>query len=290
MKIHIHYRFLLILLMMVSYVVHAQDAEKNTLLLGLKYNNHNNQEQYLHAQVKSKINGKFQMIEGIKLKCYISDETVDANLIGQAITNGKGEATILIPASVQDVWKSSPSQTFIITSGKTIEYDASRSDLTITKAKIKIDTAEGRIINANILALVDSVWTPVKDADMFVGVKRLGGNLNVNETETYPIDSLGAVAAEFKLEAIPGDKNGNIVLIAGVYENDSYGTVTAEMSVPWGEKTVYVSNYDERSLFARRGKSPLWLELMAYSIVAGVWGVLIYLIIQIRKIIKLGVE
>ena len=64
----------------------------------------------------------------------------------------------------------------------------------------------------------------------------------------------------------------------------------AELAAPWGAKTIYTTNFDHRSLFARRGHSPIWLELLAYGIVAVVWAVIIYLLFQIRNIKKLGLE
>jgi hypothetical protein len=46
--------------------------------------------------------------------------------------------------------------------------------------------------------------------------------------------------------------------------------------------------FDRRSLWAARFKTPVWLLLMEYSIFLSVWSVVIYLVIQIRKIIKAG--
>jgi hypothetical protein len=51
-----------------------------------------------------------------------------------------------------------------------------------------------------------------------------------------------------------------------------------------------MTNFDHRSLFARRGHSPIWLELLAYSIVVAVWSVIIFLLVQIKNLKKLGVE
>jgi len=75
-----------------------------------------------------------------------------------------------------------------------------------------------------------------------------------------------------------------------VIDNDVYGNLSAELAAPWGAKTIYTTNFDHRSLFARRGHSPIWLELLAYGIVAVVWAVIIYLLFQIRNIKKLGLE
>lgn len=284
-----YHKILLAIFGFLPLLIMAQNAEKNSLSLTLKYFNNNNQTQYLVVQAKSKIDGKFQQIPNIPVSFYIASETVKENLLGKAITNEKGEASLLIPASAKAEWVKTISPNFIVVSEATKRFDEGKGDATITKAKIKIDTAEGRVINAKVMELKDNIWLPVKGVDLTLGVKRLGGNLNVNETQTYTTDSLGAVIAEFKRENLPGDvATGKLTIVATVTDNETYGNLTAEIPVVWGNKFNYNSNFDRRTLFARRGHSPLWLELMAYGIIIAVWGVILYLIIQLKKIIKLG--
>jgi hypothetical protein len=140
------------------------------------------------------------------------------------------------------------------------------------------------------MELKDTVWTPVKAIDVKIAVKRLDADLNVAETPTYETDSLGVASADFKRDSLPGDSKGNLTLIAKVEDNDVYGNLSSEKIVPWGKSIKYYTEFDKRTLFARRGKSPLWLELLAYSIVIAVWGVLIYLFGQIKKLKQLGVN
>ncbi len=288
MKKHYH-KILLALFVFLPLLIIAQGVEKNSLSLTLKYFNNNNQTQYLVVQAKSKIDGKFQQISNIPVSFYIASETVKENLLGKAITNEKGEASLLIPATAKAEWIKTISPNFIVVSEATKKFDEGKGDVTITKAKIKIDTADGRVINAKVMVLKDSNWVPVKGVDLSIAVKRMGGNLNVNETQTFTTDSLGAVTAEFKRDSLPGEATtGKLILIANVADNETYGNLTAEIPAVWGNKFNYNSNFDRLTLFARRGHSPLWLELMAYGIIIAVWGVILYLIFQLKKIIKLG--
>lgn len=291
MRKHKIIQLLVLVIALVPSVLMAQAVEKNSLSLNLKYYNDNNITHHLLVQAKSKIDGKFQQIPNIPVEFYITSDADKANLLGKAVTNDKGEAMIEIPPTAKAEWLKSPNQNFIVTAAATKKFDEAKGELAITKAKLKIDTAEGRMITAKIVALVDTTWKPIAAVDVIVGVKRLGGILNANETQTYPTDSAtGGVTAEFKRDSIPGDQKGNIVLIASVVDNETYGNLTAEMVVPWGKKSVYMTNFDHRTLFARRGYSPLWLELLAYTIVVAVWSVIIFLLVQIKNIKKLGVE
>ena len=265
----------------------AQD-EKNKLILGLSYKNDNNQVQYLRANTKAKIDGKFTQVSGIPVSFYISSET-PANLLGRATTDNHGLASIPIPATAKDEWNKSPSQSFLAVSDSTALYSGVTTSIDLTKARIKLDTAEDKKIVATLIAQKGSKWVPVKGVDIKIAVKRLGGDLNVNDTPTFTTDSLGVASADFKQENLPGDSAGNLILVASVEDNDIYGNLSTERSVHWGTPSDYVSNFDKRSLFARAHRPPLWLLWMAASITLTVWVIIFYLFSQILKLKKLGV-
>jgi hypothetical protein len=288
MKKHNHLFSAMVLFSMISIVSMAQAPAKNDLMLSMGYYNTNNQTQYIAVKAKTKIDGKFQMVPGISLRFYITNDSSTSNLLGKAVTDSKGNAYLLIPPAAKSEWKKSTKQNFVAVSEPSKLYDESKATVSFAKAKLKIDTAADKKINVTALELKDTSWVPVKGVELKVAVKRMGGDLNVSETQTYTTDSTGTISAEFKRDTLAGDAKGNLVLIAKAEDNDTYGNLSVEQTVPWGIKTEYVSAYDKRTLFARRGHSPLWLEIMAYSIIVAVWGVLIYLIGQMRKIKALG--
>jgi hypothetical protein len=240
------------------------------------------------AHTKCKIEGKFRPISAIEVSFYITNDSSASHYLGKAVTNDKGEVPLMIPASAQSEWIKSAKQTFVVVSKATKVFDITKASTDVVKAKLKIDTTADKKINVTVLELNDSGWTPVKGVDLKVAIKRMGGDLNVSETQTYTTDSTGAIAADFKRDTLPGDLQGNLTLIAKVEDNDTYGNLSVEQQVPWGNKFEYFSKYDRRTLFARRGHSPIWLELMAYSIILVVWIILIYLVGQLRKIKRLG--
>jgi hypothetical protein len=150
-----------------------------------------------------------------------------------------------------------------------------------------IDT-NGRSVTATVLEMKDTSWVPVKGVDVVLAVKRLGADLLINETATFTTDSTGKASGDFKRDSIPGDARGNITIVAKVIDNDTYGNMVVEKTVPWGSKFIYVSTFNKRTLFATRDKAPVWLLFIAYSIVLVVWGILVYLVFNIFKIRKLG--
>jgi len=273
-------------LLLVTQYLNAQSV-KNDLLISLAYYNNNNHTQYLKATAKSKVNGKFQQVANISLTFYIDDSETKV-LLGKAITDHSGNAVMQIKSVASEIWKSSATQSFSVSAQSDKLYNSSDATVSIVKAKISLDTLEDKTIVATLFELKDSIWTPVKEVDLRVAVKRMLGELNVGETATYTTDSLGLVSAEFARDSLPGDAKGNLILIAKLDDHELYGNLTAELLVPWGVQPIVQSSFNERSLFARKGLTPIWLELLAYSIILIVWSIIVYLIFQIKKIIKLG--
>ena len=94
---------------------------------------------------------------------------------------------------------------------------------------------------------------------------------------------------DFKLDKLPAiDTKNNLVLVVKTEDNEQFGNLVFEKTVPWGLYIKHHSDFNKRSLWGTRDRSPMWLLLMAGSIVAGVWGVLIYLVFQLIKIRKAG--
>ena len=140
------------------------------------------------------------------------------------------------------------------------------------------------------MKLEHNEWMPAADVELKVGIQRFGGLIPAGDEETYTTDSTGKVTAEFKREGLPGDEHGTIILAAKVEDNDQFGNLLIQKKAAWGVARKIDHNFfDQRTLWSTRFKTPYWLLFIAYSIIIGVWGTLIYLIRQVVKIIKLGV-
>jgi hypothetical protein len=234
---------------------------------------------------------KFEPIKGVNIKLYLDSVSSSLLITDKAVTDETGKANAGMPTSLQKEWDASPTHKFIAEASGVKEFEGERAEIEITKARLLIDTAtasETRNIIATFTALENGEWIPVKDVDIKIAVKRMGGTLTIGDEATYTSDSSGTVTAEFKRDSIPGDAYGNIVLVATVEDNDKYGNLSIEKTAKWGAPFAYHSTLNERSLFASRNKTPIWLLFMAYFIIGIVWGTLIYLVFQIFKIKKLG--
>ena len=268
-------------------IVHAQDASDETAILKLQYFNINNSVQYLLLESSTKKNKIFTPKKNILYKVYL-DSFSNSNLIAEVKTNDEGKAKMFIPPSLKTVWDNSSLHTFIVMQGE----EEVQSDYSITKARIEIDTSTvDSIKNITVKVLKDEngKLIAVPDVEMKVGIKRLGGILSGGDEETYTTDSSGLVTLPFTKINMPGDKFGNIVLTAKIEDNEFLGNIIIEKKAAWGVPTIVSDDFfKRRELWSTRFRSPYWLLFMAYAIVIGVYGTLIYLVFQMVKIIKLG--
>jgi len=265
----------------------SQTAQKGDVSIAVNYFISNNKIPSLMVKVKTKVNGRFQNVAGISLKLFLDKDTA-GKFIAKVVTNDAGEATAYIPSSLKGRWGNTLKHTFVATFDGNNKYEPAKGDAIIAKAKILIDAGNDKTVTATVLEMKDTSWVPVKGVDVVLAIKRMDADLTINDKPTFTTDSTGKASGDFKRDSIPGDAKGNIILIAKVLDNDQYGNLSIEKTVPWGAKFTMLNTFNNRTLFATRDKAPLWLQLIAYSIMFTVWGILVYLVFNVFKIKKLG--
>lgn len=258
-------------------------------IVKLHYYNNNNRIQYLVLESQLKKN-KIVTPQANKLYNIYLDSSNESNLVAKLRTDATGKAKAFISNSLKPGWDAASSHSFLVKEGEKEII----SDFIIHKGKITLDTAniDGvRSITASVSKLEGSEWVPVPDVELKIGVERQGSILSAGDDETYTTDSTGSISVELAKTELPGDPKGNYVIAARADDNELLGNLLIEKTVPWGKATVATTGFfDQRTLWSARLRAPYWLLFMVYSIVIGVWGSLIYLVIQIIKIKKLGDE
>ncbi len=292
MKLQNNYKLFFILI--TAFYCNSIWAEepKPKLLVDVGYHLDNNTFPFVSIFTKSKIEKKFIAVPNISVKVYLGQEA-DANLLGTVITNKYGKGMISFPVSVNTLWDTLSQFKLIATSVAGKKYESVSNEVSLTKAKIYIDTlwADGvRSIAVTIKIKSGNEWKPVKDVETKIVIKRSVGNLSIGDKETYTTDSTGKATAEFTKVGMPGDAGGNIIIVGKTEDNELYGNISLERKVKWGTPLVNVNTFDQRTLFATRDKAPLWLLFLAGFIFITVWAVIIYLFLQIIKIRKAGME
>jgi hypothetical protein len=272
---------------------HAQNStDKKSISLGIAYYASSNNAVYLMANAKTKIEGKFQPVKGVAVSIYL-DKDSTGYLIGKSLTDAHGLVKAVIPPALQAAWNAAPSHTFFAKTEEGALYEAASAEAKITKSKIVLDTVSSGEVHTVIisaLAFNGNEWVPIPGLELKAGVGRsVGSILAFTDKDAFTTDSTGKVSIEITKTNFPGDDKGNMLLVAKMEENDQYGSLLVEKKVPWGLAVQTDDNFfSQRALWATRFRTPIWLLVMAYSIVAGVWGTIIYLVMQLIKIKKLG--
>ena len=284
---------ILLTLLLAGIVSFAQDSTKNEkkeLQLNVAYYQPQNNIPYVLVTTKTKIERKFIGVKDLKVNVYLN-EVSDSNLLESFQSNITGEERIYIPTSFKGIWNAASSLTFIAVAAANKEFDETKSEAAITKAKIEIDTSRtdaAKNITVSVKELRNGEWVPANGVELKIAVKRSIGNLPIGDEESYTTDSTGSVTAEFKRDSLLGNNKGNFILVARTEDNEKFGNLFAEKNVNWGVAPIFDNSFDQRSLWATRSKTPIWLLGLAGSIIAGVWGTIIYLILQMIKIRKMG--
>jgi len=133
-------------------------------------------------------------------------------------------------------------------------------------------------------AKVTSDNNPVKGTEIHFYVKRMFSLLPIGKTKET--DENGMASVDFPMD-LPGDKSGNIIALAKIEEDDTYGTVETQAEIKWGVlPNTENDHWGNRSLSASREKAPMYLIVVSNIIIAVIWGTIFYIIYQIFRIRK----
>jgi mono/diheme cytochrome c family protein len=145
---------------------------------------------------------------------------------------------------------------------------------------------EARSLTASIFT-ADSAKLPLAEVDVHYYVKRDFGFMTFGEISNYTSDK-GQVTVSFPDDII-GDEQGNVLVYARVENDFLYKNAETRLSLKWGSPLVTEdTKFDQRTLWGSRSKSPVWLLILANGILAGVWGVILYILYNLFRIKKAG--
>jgi len=142
-------------------------------------------------------------------------------------------------------------------------------------------------VQAIILGTKDRIAQPIAGAEVKLFAKRYFGNLPIDEARNT--DAQGKASFNFPKD-LPGDSTGNVQLIAKFSDEAAYGEAKADTTLAIGVPTYRPPLNEQRAMWNVVQKTPIWL-LLAYTLtVLAVWGIIFYVLLQIRTIYKSGAK
>jgi mono/diheme cytochrome c family protein len=129
----------------------------------------------------------------------------------------------------------------------------------------------------------DTAVLPLSGVELKLFANRYFGSMQIGETQIT--NSKGEAWFEYK-NPLPGDSVGNIALTVKVTADGL--DVKKSDTLKAGVATHVKSLIDTRAMWSVRSKAPWWVMLSYSLVVLSVWIVIIYIVLQIVKIRKLG--
>jgi len=144
------------------------------------------------------------------------------------------------------------------------------------------------------LGLVDSVKTVSLKAYTTDNGKKVpvsGEAINIYVARTFCLLPItdgtfgedGTVNLEFPSD-VPGDKEGNLTVVAKFDDHPTFGNVEKRSSAQWGVPSKYTEPTTHRALWTKG--APTWMIVALTIMLAGVWGHYTYAIICLIRIKK----
>jgi len=154
-----------------------------------------------------------------------------------------------------------------------------------TKVKLSINfNSERKTVEVIATSEDKGVKTMAAGVDIVLFVKRHFGKLKIDETKTT--NASGVAVFPFPTD-LPGDKDGNVELIAKI-DNDKFGEVITEAKMPIATPTQVTSLLEQRAMWGVRSKAPIWLILSYLGAVGIVWLVIFIIVGKLKKLHELG--
>lgn len=144
---------------------------------------------------------------------------------------------------------------------------------------------EKNLLQVAVSSVKEQLRQPVSGAEMKLFVKRYFGNLQIDGA--HSTDNLGI--AQFNLpKNLPGDSLGVVQLLVKPVDETAFGEAKADTSMAVGLATYRPPLNKERAIWNVVSKTPVWLLLTYVLTVLIVWGLIFYVMLQLRVIYKFG--
>jgi len=288
MKSKIKYRvtaFIIFITLAYSTTTFAQE-DKISPRINISFQRSDQNPAQILLNVRKRIEGRFLPMQGIAVNVSMVTEFDDLDL-GTTNTDSNGLAQIEFTNNIMAQWDTLSEVEFIATIAESDSTTESEESLLISHARIRISAEDDHLFSAVVEKRISQgEWEPVADVELKFFIKRYFGLLPVGD-EFYTTDENGEIEMEFD-SVIPGDAEGNILLGCLIDDNEEFGTISATISKKWG--TAFFDDnaeFNRRTLWSTRDKTPYWLLIFPNLIILGVWGLIVYLVFQIIKIKKL---
>ena len=132
----------------------------------------------------------------------------------------------------------------------------------------------------------DQTGLPIEDLELYFYVQRTFSLLPIGDGFNAT-DENGLLEIEFPND-LPGDHEGNIILVVKIIESDIYNDLTIEKTKNWGLPVKLEDpKIEERSLWAAAANAPISLIIIISTMIFAVWYIICYIIFKLYRISRI---
>jgi len=263
--------------------LNAQNAKKNKVRLKAQYIKIMGGESYIDITATSKIEKQNVRVSGIEITVYneLEEENIE---LGKVTTNMKGENKFIFKNFNSILADSSNIYNILISFKGNETFKKAKKRISFKNADITAKMVVKDSINYIRARLTDpNANSPIIEQDLTIQVQRLFGPLILGD-EFNTTDDDGTIIVPIE-EGIPG-VDGNLTFEVVLNDSDDYGTIKALVTAPIGTPIIDESTFDDRKMWSPRNKTPIFLLIFPNLLIVGIWGLIVYLIINLFKISK----
>ncbi len=263
--------------------LYAQKNKKDRIRLNIQYVKIMDGEIYFDIKASARIKKKTVKISNINLIIYNELEKEKIKL-GETTTNMDGESRFFLK-DINEIKADSSNTYKILVSFKGNDlYKKAKKSIQFKNANIK-----AKIINKDSVNYISAILSdtsskePIADESLTVYIQRLFKPLRIGE-EFNSTDDQGSILVPIE-GGIPG-VDGKLGIEVVLNESDDFGTIKAIVNAPIGVPIVDESTFDQRTMWSPRNKTPIFLLIFPNLLILGIWGIIIYLILNLFKLSK----
>jgi len=263
--------------------IYAQKAKKNSVRLKVDYVKIMDSVSFFKINASSRINKENVDIPNIELTVYneLDDKKIS---LGTISTDMHGSCTYVLENLNEIKQDTTGSYNIKVSFGGDDSFKKASKSINFRDASILTNLITKDSINYISATLKETETDSVLSGQLLnVQIQRLFKPLRIGE-EFNITDKNGTIIVPIE-NGIPG-VDGNLIIEVVLPDSDVFGTVKALNKANIGVPIVEESTFNDRTMWSRRSKTPLFLLIFPNLLIFGIWGLIVYLVYNLFKISK----
>jgi len=154
---------------------------------------------------------------------------------------------------------------------------------TMEEAIVAVSFSEEDNTKTIIAKASDQTGLPIEDLELYFYVKRTFSLLPIGDGFNAT-DENGILEIEFPND-LPGDPEGNLIIVTKIIESDMYNDLTIETTKNWGLPIILEdSSVEKRSLWSAAANAPISLIIIISTMIFAVWYIICFIFYKLYRI------